>query len=148
MVAKALREEVAEMRAMADMLVPYTFPVVDFRVEQDVLLFKHRSFAVDGYDLSVCFSKADYGEYFLESFQVQSSFAPFLPFAVVCKVGRAFLGSNNLSYIEFFKNNRKVYCWTIRSREGRPLPPDKKNKPGSYEGFQFSILQPGTVDLF
>jgi hypothetical protein len=140
-------QTVEQMRAMADLLIPYTHPRVDFNIEKDVLILKQRTITVDGYEVHVCFSKADFGEYVLESLQVQSAFAPFLPFTVVCKVGRAFLGSNGLSYIEFLRNNRKVYCWTIKSREGRPLPLGKKTRPGSYEGFEFNILLPGSVDL-
>lgn len=148
MADNTLLQSVAEMKGMAEMLVPLTFPKVSFRVEQDVLLFKQRTLVLDGYEIFSCYSKADYGTNFLESLQVQAAFAPFLPFTVVCKLGRAFLGSEHLSYIEFFRNNRKVYCWTIKTREGRPMPPDNKTKPGIYEGFQFNILQPGTVDLF
>ena len=111
-------------------------------------MLKQKNISVDGYDVLTCFSKADYGDYFLESVQIQSYFTQFLPFTVVCKLGRAFLGQKHLSYIEFLKGGRKVYCWTIRSRNGRPMPPDKITKPGSYEGFDFSILQPGSVDLF
>lgn len=136
------------MKGMAELLVPHTFPVVDFKAEQDIILLKQRSIVVDGYEIVVCFSRADYGDYFLESLQLQSAFAPFLPFNIVCKLGRAFLGSENLSYIEFFRNNRKVYCWTLKSRNGRPLPPDKKTLPGCYEGFEYSVLSPGSVDLF
>lgn len=145
---KTLYQEVEEMRSLANMLVPHTFPLVDFKHEQDILMLKQRNLLIDGYDILVCYSKADYGTYFLESIQLQSAFAPFLPFNIVCKLGRIFLGSKNLSYIEFFKNNKKVYCWTIKSREGRSLQPDKKTKPGSYEGFEYTILHPGSVDLF
>lgn len=145
---RAFSQEVQDMKRMGEMLIPHTFPLVDFKIEQDILIFKQKVFIVDGYEILVCYSKADYEDYFLESVQVQSVFAPFLPFIIVCKLGRAFLGSHNLSYIEFFKNNRKVYCWTIKLRDDRLLPPDKENKPGSYEGFEYNILQPGTVDLF
>lgn len=145
---KTLPQAVEEMKSMAEVLLPFTFPVVDFKVEQEVLLLKQRTLTVDGYDILTCYSKAEYHDYFMESLQVQSAFAPFLPFTVVCKLGRVFLGLHGLSYIEFFRNNKKVYCWTLKSREGRPLPPDKQTKPGSYEGFEFSILQPGSVDLF
>ena len=133
---------------MAEMLLPFTFPKVGFKVEQDILLLKYRSLTVDGYELSICFSKADYEKYFLESVQIQAAYAPFLPFNLVCKLGRSFLGDESLSYIEFLRNNRKVYCWTMKSRNGRPLPPDNKTTPGSFEGFDFSVLQPGSVDLF
>lgn len=145
---RRLEENIEQMKGLAEMLLPLTFPKVEFEEEKDILLLKQRNMTVDGYELIVCYSKADYGRFMLDSLQVQSALSPFLPFNVVCKLGRAFLGPDNLSYIEFFKNNKKVYCWTVKSRDGRPLPPDTKTKPGSYEGFAFSILQPGSVDLF
>lgn len=142
-----LDDEVEQMRNMAEMLVPFTFPVVDFKVEQEILVLKQRVVTVDGYDVLVVLSKAQYDNYFLESLQLQSTFAPFLPFTIVCKLGRAFLGPFNLSYVDFFKTNKKTYCWTIRTRDGRILVPDEENECGDFEGFKYSILQPGTVDL-
>lgn len=144
---KSLCEEVKEMKKMSELLLHLTFPRVDFNTEQDVLILKQRPMVVDGYDVIVCYSKADYDDHFMESLQIQSSFAPFLPFAVICKIGKAFLGHRHLSYIEFFKHNKKVYCWTIKTREGSVMPPDKRSQPNSYEGFEYSLLQPGTVDL-
>jgi hypothetical protein len=146
--SKNLNHHIKEMKGMAEMLVPFTFPQASILDEQEVLLLKQRNITVDGHDLFLCYSKADYDQYFLESLQIQSYYTPFLPFAVVCKLGRAFLGHNNLSYVEFIKNSKKIYCWTLRSRDGRSLLPDQITKSGSYEGFQFSILQPGSVDLF
>jgi hypothetical protein len=148
-----IQQAIEEMKSMANRLLPYTFPCgdppqVSFAEEQDVLVLKQRSLVVDGYEVTLCYSEADYGEYLLRSLQVQASQAPFLPFTLVCKIGKMFLGSKNLSYIEFFRGNRKVYCWTVKVRGGRKLPPGKKTKPGFYEGFQFNILQPGSVDLF
>lgn len=143
-----LDQHVGEMKAMARQLLPYTFPQVDFKVEQDILILKQRTITVDGYDVLACLSEADYGKYILESLQLQASFAPFLPFTLVCKIGRAFLGDKNLSFIDFFKNNRKVYCWTRNLRDDRPLPPDKKSKPGSYEGFEYRLLPAGSVELY
>lgn len=139
---------IQEMKSLGELLIPQTFPRADFKVEQEVLLLKLRTVVVDGYDVIICYSKADYGEYFLESLQLQSAYAPFMPFNVVCSVGKAFLGEDNLSFIEFFREGRKVYCWTIKSHEEKALPPDEKSKPNSYEGFNFHILDPSSVDLF
>jgi hypothetical protein len=143
-----LHQTVESMRHMGESLVSLTFPRVDFKIEQDILMLKQRVIVLDGHEISICYSKADYEEYHLESLQVQSVFSPFLPFNMVCKLGRAFLGSGGLSYIEFFRTSKKVYCWTIKSKDGRPLPPDSRGKLGRYEGFEFNVLQPGTVDLF
>ncbi len=143
-----LAKSVDNMKTVARFLVPYTFPKVPFGQEQEILALKHRSMTIDGYDMSVCYSEADYGQYTLKSLQVQSEHSPFLPFHLICKVGKIFLGSRGLSYIEFFRNNRKVYCWTVKSKNGSLLPPGKKTKPGYFEGFEFRILHPGSVDLF
>lgn len=148
MAEPTLFEITESMRSMGDLLVPCTYPKVDFKTEQDVLTLKQRNIVVDGYEVLVCYSKADYGDYLLESFQLQGVYSPFLPFTIVCKLGRAFLGPDHLSYIEFYKTHRKVYCWTLKSRDGRPEPPDQKTKPGSFEGFSYHVLQPGSVDLF
>ncbi len=143
-----LAKSVDEMKAVARLLIPYTFPKVPFEEEQEILALKYRGMTVDGYDVTVCYSEADYGDYTLKSLQIQSAQSPFLPFHLICKIGRIFLGSNGLSYIEFFRNNRKVYCWTVKSRNGNPLPPGKKTKRGVFEGFEFRILHPGSVDLY
>lgn len=145
---KTLLSEVKHMKSMAEILIPFTFPLVDFKTEQEILLLKQKNITVDGYELLVCYSKADYSNYFLESIQIQSYFSPFLPFFMVCKIGRAFLGSENLSYIEFFRNNKKVYCWTLKSKDGNLLEPENGAKQAIYEGFEYSIMQPGAVDLF
>ena len=133
---------------MAEVLVPFTFPVTDFSDEQEVIVLKQRDVVLDGYAVTVCYSKADYDVYLLNSLQVHSSYTPFLPFNVVCKAGRAFLGERHLSYVEFFKNNKKVYCWTTKERDGRVMPPDKSSSPEEYEGFGYSVLKQGVVDLF
>ena len=115
---------------------------------QFVLCLKQRSIAVDGYETMLCYSDAQHKEYLLSSLQIQSSHGPFLPFTVICKIGKEFFGMKKLSYIEFFRNNKKVYCWTIKSRDGKRLYPGKKTSAGSYEGFNYRILHPGSVDLF
>ena len=142
------KQKIQEMKGIANMLIPYTFPQVTFNEETEVLPLKQRKITIDGYEVILCFSKAKYTDYYLESLQIQSYYSPFLPFTLVCKIGRAFLGKENLSYIEFFKSGRKVYCWTLRSRNGRSLPPGNKTKPGSYEGFAYNILEPGAIELF
>lgn len=148
MTKKTLEQHVDEMKKLANILVSCTYPNVDFQEEQDVLLLKQRNISVDGYDITICLSKADYGDYFLESLQIQSYYTPFLPFNLVCKLGNIFFGKENLAYIEFFKNGRKVYCWTIKSKNGQSLPTDSKTKPANYQGFKFEILQSGAIELF
>jgi hypothetical protein len=148
MIDKSLETYIKEMKKVAEHLVPYTFPLVEFYFEQDVLLLKQRNIYVDGHNLFVCFSKANYSEYFLESLQIQSFYTPFLPFDTVCKLGRLFLGEKNISFVEFIKNNKKIYCWTLKTKNGISLPPDDVKSYGNYEGFEYSILKSDSIDLF
>lgn len=143
----SLQQVIEGMKTLAISLIPHTFPNVSFEHEQDVLVLKQRRVKVDGYDITVCYSRADYEKHFLDTLQIQNSSSPFLPFSLVCKLGRAFLGEQNLSYVDFVRDNKKVYCWTLRVRDEQPLPPYKKSKMSSYEGFEYSILSPGMVNL-
>lgn len=143
-----IQETVGSMKSLAEYLLPYTFPNVSFEDEQEILCMKQRTLRVDGYESIICYSIADYEKYFLETLQIQSPQVPFIPFNVICKIGRVFLGDDQLAYIDFFRHNRKVYCWTLKSADGRKLDPGKKSTPTSFEGFDFHLLHPGSVDLF
>lgn len=147
MTDKKLSQHVEEMKRLSDQLVPYSFPNVDFEEECIIIPLKCRTVTVDGYDMSVSYSKSDYQKYMVESVQIQSNYTPFLPFNVVCKVARAYLGSEHLSYVDFMKNQKKIYCWTVRKKRDKAVPPSKKSRPGSYEGFDYRILHPGPSDL-
>lgn len=142
-----LSKTVKEMKSMADMLVPHTWPQADFKVEQDVLCLKQRIITVDGYEVNVCLSRADYKKYILDSLQIQSQNGPFIPFNIVCKIGIVFFGKTLLSYIDFFRNDKKVYCWAIKHFDGKILNPSH-SEPAEFEGFKYQILDHGSVDLF
>jgi len=148
MIKKPLKEHIQEMKNIAEILISCTYPKAELNIEHDVLVLKQRSFIIDGYEVLACFSISDYEEYNLESLQIQAIYEAFLPFNVVCKIAQLFLGNKNLSYIEFFKNNKKIYCWTIKTKNGKVLTVDDQTKPTNYEGFKFNLLQHGTIDLF
>jgi|694.fasta_scaffold08002_13 hypothetical protein len=148
MINKTLKTHIEEMKRMAETLVLNTFPLSSVDDEEDVLLLKQKTISVDGHEIFICYSKSNYGTFFLESLQIQPYYTPFLPFTIVCNLGRAFLGDVNLCYAEFIKNNKKIYCWTIRSNNGQLLKPDSETKKGNFEGFEFNILLPGSIDLF
>lgn len=141
-------DSINSMKSMADLLIPNTYPKVSFLEEQQVLCLKQRTIIIDGYDVLVCFSRADYEKYILETVQIQSPYVPFLPFNLICKIGKLFLGKENLGYVDFFRYNRKVYCWVCKVNDGVCVPTNLNLAITSYEGFEFSLLDPSTVDLF
>lgn len=145
---KPLSHHVLQMKTIADMLVPYSNPAVDFGEEYLVLPLKCRTVCVEGYEVALNLSKSDFEKYHVYSLQIQAAYTPFLPFSLVCKIGRRFLGSDHLAYIDFIKNNKKIYCWTVKMRDGRPVPASKKTTPHSYEGFEYALMQEGSINLY
>ncbi len=142
-----LEETIMSMKDMAKLLVPNTFPLVSFDEELAVLCLKQRNIRIDGYEVCLCFSRAQYDGYYLDSLQMQSCQSPFMPFNLVCNIGQSFLGKENLFYVDFFKNNKKVYCWAVKTANGNILPPGENATATSYEGFEYHVLSPGTINI-
>lgn len=140
--------QIEQMKNMAEILVPQTFPKVGFTQEKDITILKQKTLIVDGYEVLLCFSKSDYNEYTLESLQIQGLFMPFLPFYLVCKIGKMFFKSDNMALIEFFRVNKKVYCWVLKSENGQIVIPDKSAGMVEVENFKYHILDPGSIELF
>jgi hypothetical protein len=143
-----LERHVREMRALAEHLVPYNFPKAPADWEDDINILKAREVTIDGYSVVVHFSKADYGDHYLETLQILAKNAPFLPFVLLCKLAKAFLGDKELSLVEVIRDNRKVYCWTLTvDKDGNPIPSpfQQESEPCQYEGFRYSYMQPDQV---
>lgn len=138
-----LEQHVAELRDLAKTLMPYSFPKVSVEDDAEVIPLRTRQLVIDGYDVAVTFCISDYDKHHLESLQIQGVYTPFLPFALVCKIARFFLGSEHLSYTDLVRDNRKIYCWTIRRRKGRVVPLTKKVSHDSYEGLTYNVLKLG-----
>lgn len=136
---------------MGEHLISYTFPQATLEAEKDIKVLKQRTIVVDGYDIVVCYSKSEYDDNFLETLQIQAEHYPFLPFSVVCKIGVKFLGDDCLSLIEVVKSGRKLYCWTIAvdKEDGQCIAPDEEvSVPCSYEGLDFSSVNPDSVNFY
>ena len=129
------------------MLIPHTYPKGTRQDEQDVMILKQRHIDIDGYEVLTCLSAADYGKYNLWSLQLQAVQYPFLPFNLIVKLGKLFLGKKNLSYIAWVKENKKTYCWTCRRKGKYVLPPRKGQIEASYENFEYSLMDPESLDL-
>ena len=138
-----LHNVVEILRNSGNHLIPYNFPLNDKSLEDYVGVLKNSVCDVDGYTVHFHFSRADYGEHFLETCQINGEHIPFLPFNLVIKIGQIFLGSHYLSFIETFRKGKKYYCWTVCvDKEGHPIPwqyPTKMCKK-DYEGFEYFAI--------
>lgn len=146
-----LDECVSRMRNVGDQLVPYNFPQADPKLEDDLNLVKTKELFVDGYQVVLHFSKADYKTHFIETVQILGKNSPFLPFNLVSKIARKFLGSSNLCLVEIFRENRKIYCWTVASdRSGKPIPHpnDTDADEIEHEGFKFQHIDSNQVNFY
>jgi hypothetical protein len=110
---KKFDDHVKEMKSFGEILIPHNRPKVSLEDEQDINYIKSREVMVDGYNVVVYYSISERDSHFLEVIQITGRYTPFLPFSIICKIGRKFLGDKYLSYMDFVKDGRKVYCWTV-----------------------------------
>lgn len=147
---KSLGKHIEEMRGLGEVLVKYNFPKAPSEWEDDLNVLKMRELIIDGYYVLAHYSKADYGDHFLETLQVLGKNCPFLPFFLVCKLAKRFLGERELSLLEFVRDNRKIYCWTLTlDMENNPIPSpfDPEVKRCVYEGLEYGYMQPSQVNF-
>lgn len=141
---KSNLDDVLDMlRNLGEYLVPYNFPQASPEYEDYIYPLKTTAVEVDGYNVSIHYSKADWGEHFLESLQLNNVDTPFLPFSLVIKIAQKALGSHNLSLMQSPRGNKMYYCWTIcTDKRGRPLPfkHPVKATACNYEGWDYDVL--------
>jgi hypothetical protein len=147
---KTLDEIIARMRTVGEQLTPYNYPQADPKLEDDLNIIKTKEFVVDGYEILIHFSRADHRAYVVETVQVLGKNTAFLPFCVVVKVARKFLGNHHLNLVEFFKDNRKIYCWTISlDHRGCPVPHQAEQVvPQKFEGFEYSYMPSSQIKFY
>lgn len=149
---KSLDEIIENLRLLGEMIVPYNFPMVPPPVgEDDLAVFKEREIIIDGYEVIVNYQKSDYGNHLMENLQIHGTTSPFLPFNLICKLGKRFLGANHLSLVELFRQNRKLYIWSVcvdRNGKAIPSPYDNETESCEFEGFNYLYLQPNNINFF
>jgi len=146
-----LDAEIETLRNAAEHLIAYNFPKGYPKNEDLISPLKKAVVEVDGYTVGLHFNKADYDTYFLEAVQVFGATTPFLPFHLVVKIVRRFLGCHCLSLIEVPKEDRKYYCWTCcTDRAGRPIQPqyDVKTEDASFEGFEYTYMHASQFNFY
>lgn len=145
-----LEDTIEQMKIVADDLVPYTFPRNHPKYENDISFLKTRYLTIDGYDTILYFSRADYGKYYQETLQLLSLTNSFLPFHLIAKIGRKFLGSHYLYLTEIIKNNKKLYLWTVwTDKDGKPreVKHQKFVEECEFEGFNYRYVLPNQMNF-
>jgi hypothetical protein len=148
-----LEEIIEGMRALGDMLIPYNFPKAPppTTMEDDLAIFKQREAIIDGYPIMLHYQKADYDKHLMETLQIYGKSSPFLPFNLICNLAKRFLGSHHLSLVEIFKDNRKIYIWSVCvDRRGRPIPApfEMETEECEFEGLDYLYMQPSQVNFY
>ncbi len=139
-------QKVKQIKDLGEILVDFNFPKTHPNVEDLIHPLKMGSLCVDGYDVGIHYSKADYDRFYLETLQVFGIYSPFVPFSLICKIGCMFLGNKYLSFIEISKEGKRVYCWTLNSdKSGNPIPDPNDIKLCTYEGFNYGRIDPQQV---
>lgn len=144
---KCFDEVVKETKSFGLFLMPYSTPKVSPEDDDDIKCLKGKEVIVDGYTVVIYYSKNDWPTHQMEVLQITAKYAPFLPFSLVCKIGKKFLGDKHLSYVDFLKEDRKTYCWTVASdKTNNPIPAPYKKESLSddcvYEGLCYKCLNP------
>ena len=146
-----LDSTIEQMKSLGEQLVEFTHPKADTSMEDDITVLRGRDVVVDGYHVTVFYSKADYGEYKLETFQVLGKWMPFVPFTAVCKLARKFLGDKHLSLVEIYLDQRKTYVWTLTTGpDGEAKPPVQSVvSEVEFEGLHYYYyMDPTEVNFF
>lgn len=130
-------QHVSEMKKLAEVLLPYSPPRQP--KDEDISWFKSREIIVDGIPVIVHYSISDNGNFKPAVLTVGAKGAPFLPFGVVCKVARMFLGDDNLTLFEYTKGGSKIYSWMVLLQEGVAIDNNQTERANqeSYNGFDF-----------
>jgi hypothetical protein len=149
-VEKTIDNIIEDMMHFGDQLVPYNYPQADPRLEEELFILKAREAIVDGYAVLLYYNKSDYKNYFIESLQIHSKTSPFLPFNLIVKVAKKFLGGHNLALSEILRDNKKIYCWTaLMDTSGRPMPTlNKESQLCNFEGFKYSYISIKNLDIY
>lgn len=116
MIITKLKQHIEEMKNLAEILIPYTPP--KYPKDDDISWFKSRDIIVDGIPIIAHYSIIDYGDLKPIVLTIGAKNSPFLPFGLVCKIARMFLGNENLSLFEYTKEGSKIYSWMVLFQEG------------------------------
>ncbi len=141
----------SRMKFVGEMMVSTNPPRGPVSNEEILSPLKDVDLVVDGYEVSVYYTKSDFGNHFTEIVQIYSLNSPFLPFCLLCKIVKKFLGDKELSLVEIFRSGHKIYCWSVNlNKDGQPIPPPYsiQYRECEYEGLRYKFLEPSQVEFY
>lgn len=148
---KSLDQVCEKLITMGRQLVEYTFPQAPQQLENSIFPWRLEETIVDGYYVVLHYTYLLHEDgFFVESIQIHGKHDPFLPFHVVVKIAQRFLGTNNLSLLELFKENRKIYCWScFLDKDGKVLEPQTGSdyQAHVFEGFRYNYVDSSQIHL-
>lgn len=146
-----LETTIARMKKLANNFIGLTFPHSKSGDDQDLVILKSAEVLVDGYTVILFFSISDYGDHLIQTFQIYPKNHIFLPFCLVCKLAKKFLGEKHVTLLELFGGNKKLYCWSVvTDQEGNPIenPYAHDREKREFEKFNFCLMRPEEVNFF
>jgi hypothetical protein len=142
---------VNEIKSFGNYLIPYNCPKVTPFEEAEINVLKSTEITVDGLGIVIFYSKSDWNTHFVTTLQITGRYIPFLPFSLVCKIGKRILGEKYLSYVDLMIESKKVYCWTLVSdKDNNPIQSPYKDEVSDcvYEGLSYTSLKSSKVNFY
>lgn len=139
----SLFEAAKNANMMSEILEEYSFPNYGASLESALAGFKIWNFSLDGYRVSVYFSKSTLSDMRVVSLQIWSTDLSFLPFSVAIKVVKEFMKSSGACLFQIRNAEKLVYCWTkMTSEDGETLVPvDDLAEEKFYGNYQYFVLE-------
>lgn len=149
---KKLSQIVKGMKSLGNMLVPYNYPLsLSSFFDDDLEIFKERESCIDGYSVIIHYQKSFYGSYYVETLQLCNKTGPFLPFYLLKKIATKFFGFEKLSLVDFFKDGKKIYCWSLATdNNGVSIDPpyETQGKICNFGNFTYFYLKPSYINFY
>lgn len=146
-----IQKTIDRMKKLGETLSSKTFPNCEIGEDEDLILLKSTEILIDGYTLILFYSVSDYHDHKIKTLQIYSKNHHFLPFNVVCKMAKKFLGEKYISLIELFVNNRKVYCWaSICDEKDNPVmnPYSNQYTEKEFEDFNYFLMETDKINFY
>ncbi len=146
-----IQSSIKELKNLGKILIPYNYPIKNSeQIEEDLLVLKTRRYIIDGYAVIAHYQRCDYSDYYLDVLQLYGDYTTFLPISVNCKLAKLFLGEHELSLIETYKQQKKIYCWTVYLNKKEKVIESAVKKDGDYthrfyDGFKYFYISPSKV---